>query len=108
MIDDSTLFDRNYGVFIINADFGMFTRKPKTQMINGHEVVAPRYDIPSSNSTLLIFHPVAEDGLKVITGESYQKCDWHKFGFGYFIYDSDEDYEIAKEYANAHKENKNE
>ena len=81
-------------------------RKPKTQMINGHEVVAPRYDLPERDAQCFWINSIAS------TTSGYAKCsalslaEHEKLSLsenGWF--DNEKDV-IA--YVNAHRENKNE
>lgn len=91
------------GLFV-PEDFNLFTRKPKTQMINGHEVVAPRYDLPERDAQCFWINSIAS------ATSGYAKCsalslaEHEKLSLsenGWF--DNEKDV-IA--YANAHRENK--
>jgi len=77
-----------------NVIYGI-RRKPKTQIINGHEVVAPRYDKPNSGQPIYLYYPLYKEG--VLHTDHTDNTD-----FGWFENKSD-----AIAYANAHKENKN-
>lgn len=84
--------------------YDSFTRKPKTQMINGHEVWAPRYDVPTNTSEpMFILAPLEIHGfddvfwcdLDSIKREGVLRNGW---------FDNSDNVE---NYANAHRENKN-
>ncbi len=75
-------------------------RKPKTQMINGHEVVAPRYDLPAQKTEMFYLDFAEKDG---VINETYNELLHpyiHLFGW----FDNIDD---AIAYTNAHRENKN-
>lgn len=88
-------------LLVIAYDFERVTRKPKTQMINGHEVVAPRYYEPKVGDTVYTHNPWHRDGVNETEVANYHKISNIAKG-GWF--DNKED---ALAYANAHRENKN-
>ena len=90
-------------LFCIAGNYESFTRKPKTQMINGYEVVAPRYDEPTNKDEPMFilyaldlcgFTAVFWHGLDAIKREAILKNGW---------FDNSDD---AENYANAHREGK--
>ena len=79
-------------------------RKPKTQMINGHEVVAPRYDIPPKDEHCFWVCSSYLSGFGSYDSGSLSKSEKEALAInGWF--DNEKD---ATAYANAHRENKNE
>ena len=78
-----------------------FKRAPKTQMINGHEVVAPRYDsiMNCTNNEIFVFSSSEKNGVCRLNinldNTSYRS------NFGWF-----NAYDVCLAYANAHRESK--
>ena len=86
------------GLFVPKA-LELFTRAPKTQLINGHEVVAPRYDEPDKGVDIFYLDFGQDDG---IYKDAYNQMLNTKIqAFGWFDNKPD-----AIAYANAHRENK--
>lgn len=81
------------------SNYESVKRKPKTQMINGHEVVAPIYDSAKNGEIIYVFYPFKENGIKSVVYSPNMIFTCKKFGFFY-------DKERAIAYANAHRENK--
>lgn len=86
---------------VINDVYELFTRKPKTQMINGHEVVAPRYDEPEHRMDIIVMNCFSENGIEIINFSA--KTMKAVTIWGWFSTDNEDD---AIAYANAHRENK--
>ena len=88
------------GVFV-PKNFERFKRAPKTQIINGHEVVAPRYDSITNctNDEICVFSSSEEDGVCQlnINIDNTSYCS----SFGWF-----DSYGVCLAYANAHREDK--
>ena len=85
-----------------NSDYECVKRKPKTQIINGHEVVAPRYDMPEHREDIIVMNFFSENGIEVI--DFSEKTMRAVTSWGWFSADNTKD---AIAYANAHKDNKN-
>ena len=82
-----------------NIEIETFKRAPKTQMINGHKVVAPRYDEPDKGVDIFYLDFGQDDG---IYKDAYNQMLNTKIqAFGWFDNKPD-----AIAYANAHRENK--
>lgn len=84
---------------LVTENLLQLKRKPKTQMINGHEVVAPKYGTPTEALEFVFVFDPANGCTK-----SYRsRIEWRtNFRFGYFENEKD-----AIAYANALRENKN-
>lgn len=98
------LVDCNLGagdLFPIESDEEI-ARKQKTQIINGHEVIAPRYDEPSDR--FFMFSAISENGIAYIKHNSIDdRLRMVIKKYGWFDNESD-----AIAYAKAHEGIKNE
>jgi len=80
------------------VEFKYISRAPKTQLINGHEVVAPRYDDDYlTKNNIWVFSPLSIGGVANFIVKINNLGGVEKFGW----FDN-EKYAIA--YANAHRE----
>jgi len=85
------------------SEINSFKRAPKTQMINGHKVVAPRYDEPENSGDIAYWlNPTFREGIQSYNWESLNKSEREALMVN--------GYHTSKEniiaYANAHRENK--
>lgn len=89
-----------YGfIKLTEVEFKYISRAPKTQMINGHKVVAPRYDMPESPCYMFYLDASESDGLKRCWSDSNESQ--YLFDNGWYSTKPD-----AIAYANAHRESK--
>ena len=94
--------DKSDFIELKGIQFQFIKRAPKTQMINGHEVVAPRYDMPSGGGECHYMNFMQIDGVQSVAVERMgptSKGLASKFGW----FDS---HRGAIAYANAHRESK--
>ena len=98
---ESAEVGRSDFVILLNSDFNNITRAPKTQWINGHEVVAPRYD-DDFTEAFWVLNGYNEKGVGCLISSSYNREKLKGIAInGWF---DNEDDAIA--YANAHRESK--
>lgn len=84
------------------TEIELFARAPKTQMINGHKVVAPRYDIPTFGDMCFWLRCANKEGFAQHNAESLMLVEREALAInGWFDNKSD-----IIEYAKAHRESK--
>ena len=89
------------GIFV-PVNFGRFTRAPKTQMINGHEVIAPMHDMPKSEDYCYWLDFSADSGVCSYDAGSLSESEKQSLSInGWF-----DNKENAIAYAKAHRESK--
>jgi len=96
--------DKSDFIELKGIQFQFIKRAPKTQMINGNKVVAPRYDMPTLGDMCFWLKYTNKEGFAQYDAESLMPVEREALAInGWF--DSKPDI-IA--YANAHRENNNE
>ena len=75
--------EKDFGLFALGGLYQEFTRAPKMHNINGHEVVAPRFESAKNGELIYVYFPFSDDGIKAVRYKPNMIFTCSKSGFFY-------------------------